>query len=69
MQASSYENTLAFVHALNRKHRRPSMLQHTVRFLGALADGIRAANDYRELTLRGLAPEKAVRAVFETIKR
>lgn len=69
MQASSYENTLAFVHALNRKSRKPSMLQYAVRLFGALSDGIRAANDYHELTRQGVAPEKAVRQVFQAIRR
>lgn len=69
MQASSYENTLAFVHALNRKSRKPSMLQHAVRLFGALADGVRAANAYDDLTRQGVAPEKAVRLVFEAIRR
>lgn len=69
MRVTSYENTLAFVHGLNRKPRRPSMLQRTTWLFEAIAEGVRNAAAYDELTRKGVSPERAVRAVFENMKR
>jgi hypothetical protein len=69
MRATSYENTLAFVHALNRKHRRPSMLQRVSWFFDTLLQGVHNAAAYDELTRKGVRPEDAVRRVFNAMQR
>ena len=69
MNASSYENTLAFVHALNRKPRKAGILEQLYRMVSSIGESVRAADEYRVLTQRGVAPEKAVCSVFERIKR
>ena len=37
--------------------------------LASISEGIRLASDYKALTGRGIAPDVAVRKVFETIRR
>lgn len=69
MRANSYETTLAYVNALNRSPRKISALQWTTWFLGRLREAISLASAYKELTHRGVAPEAAVRRVFDTVKR
>ena len=65
MQARSYETTLAYIDALNRKPRAISLLQRTVRLLTAISDGIRLAHAYDKMTLQGVPPRDAIRRVFE----
>ncbi len=69
MRTTSYENTLAFVHALNRKPRRTSLLQRVVWFFDTMSEGVHSAAAYDELVRKGMRPEQAVRRVFETMKR
>ena len=69
MHATNYENTLAFVHALNRKPRKPGLVEQTWRIFAGIAEGVRAANDFKDMTRHGVAPEKAVRTIFERIQR
>lgn len=66
MNIKSFDSALDFVPATVAKDSFWSKLTSS---LGAISEGIQLANDYKTLTARGVAPDVAVRKVFEQIKR
>ena len=68
MNVKAFDSALDFVPA-NESSGKNGIWGMIVASFDAISEGIRLASDYKTLTARGVAPDIAVRAVFEQIKR
>lgn len=67
MNVKSFDEALDFVPATaGRTH---GLWQIVTSSFASISEGIRLASDYKTLTAAGMAPDVAVRKVFEQIKR
>ena len=67
MNVKAFESALDFVPA--PKARKSGLWNSLVSSIQSISEGIRLASDYKALTAHGMAPDVAVRKVFEQIKR
>lgn len=67
MNVKAFDSALDFV-PNSGKNRTGSVWSWIVSSLTSISEGIRLASDYKTLTARGVAPDVAVRKVFEQIK-
>ena len=68
MNVKAFDSALDFVPAPD-KARKGGLWNNLVSSLESISEGIQLASDYKTLTARGVAPDVAVRKVFEQIKR
>ena len=67
MSTKAFDSALDFVPAA--KPGKGGLWSKLVSSLESIREGIRLAGDYKTLTSRGVAPDIAVRQLFETIRR
>ena len=65
MNVKPFDSALDFLPA----SKTSGLWSKLVASLSAINEGIRLAHDYKALTGRGVAPDVAVRQVFDTIRR
>ena len=66
MNVKAFDTALDFIPS--GKSRKGGPFGAVASWFGALNEGITLAGQYKELTARGVAPDVAVRALFEQIK-
>ena len=69
MATRTFDRSFAFSPTRFRRVRRSENWMLIRGVFSALGEAFRAANDYQEMTQRGILPREAIRRVFETPAR